>query len=298
MSETSECQNCLTPLKGAYCYECGQSVRGSDRFFLTLVNEAFEDIFSMNSRVWKTFGNLLWRPGFLSNEYFAGRRVRYIPPIRLYFTLSILFFLVYTISSFFDAEAVTVVTPQDQTQTSDGDETEAVDANSDESDNSDEGFEENEIKTAGFNAQPYYEYQNGKRQQKGFNASQNMEVIFAYDQERLISIVKELSMADIEPNLSLGFQLSDELTRGLKKELLEKAMANAKAIATTLAATQGKKLEGFSEIRYGVVNNQPQPIYRENAMMMKADADMGSFGGFEAKTIPLFEEVTVVWKVN
>ena len=116
MSETSECQNCLTPLKGAYCYECGQSVRGSDRFFLTLVNEAFEDIFSMNSRVWKTFGNLLWRPGFLSNEYFAGRRVRYIPPIRLYFTLSILFFLVYTISSFFDAEAVTVINSQDQSQ--------------------------------------------------------------------------------------------------------------------------------------------------------------------------------------
>ncbi len=119
MKEKSDsCANCLTPLKGSYCYECGQSIRGADRFFLTLVNEAFEDIFSLSSRVWKTFGNLLWRPGFLSTEYFAGRRVRYIPPIRLYFTLSIVCFVFYSVFAFFSDETSTtnVVLVQDQAE--------------------------------------------------------------------------------------------------------------------------------------------------------------------------------------
>jgi hypothetical protein len=39
-------------------------------------------------------------------------------------------------------------------------------------------------------------------------------------------------------------------------------------------------------------------MYRADAMMMKAEADAGNFGGFEAKTIPLREEVTVIWKVK
>jgi len=114
MSHTTDCPNCLTPLKGEYCYACGQSTRGVDRFFLTLVNEAFEDIFSMSSRVWKTLGYLLFKPGFLSQEYFIGRRVRYIPPVRLYFTLSILFFLTYSVFSFFTPENPVVVVTADE----------------------------------------------------------------------------------------------------------------------------------------------------------------------------------------
>lgn len=158
-------------------------------------------------------------------------------------------------------------------------------------------FEEEDIKTTGFNAQPYYEYQNGKRQQKGYSASQNLEVLFVYDQERLGAIVKALSKADVEPNMNISFLLSDEKTASLKQQLLEKAMADAKATAAVLAGTQGKSLDGFAEIRYGVSQNAPQPMYRAEAMMMKAEAD-ADFGGFEAKSIPLTEEVTVIWKVK
>lgn len=116
MTESVNCPNCNTPLKGVYCYHCGQSTRGTDRFFLTLVNEAFEDIFSLNSRVWKTLGNLLFRPGFLSTEYFAGRRVRYIPPVRLYFTMSIMFFLVFALYSFFQPDDQDEQTSQSTSQ--------------------------------------------------------------------------------------------------------------------------------------------------------------------------------------
>lgn len=161
-----------------------------------------------------------------------------------------------------------------------------------------QGFEEKAIKTIGFNAQPYYEYQNGKRQQKGFSASQNLEVVFSYEPARLVTIVKELSKADVEPNLNMSFLLSDEKKASLKQELLTQAMADAKSTAEILSATQGKSLDGFAEIRYGTAQDIHQPVYRADAMMMKAEADGGNFGGFEARSIPLREEVTVIWKVK
>lgn len=36
---------------------------------------------------------LLFKPGYLTAEFLAGRRMRYLPPLRLYLVLSVLFFL-------------------------------------------------------------------------------------------------------------------------------------------------------------------------------------------------------------
>jgi hypothetical protein len=41
---------------------------------------------------------LLTRPGFLTREYFAGRRARYISPIRLYLIFSVAYFAVAAVS--------------------------------------------------------------------------------------------------------------------------------------------------------------------------------------------------------
>jgi len=98
---TESCPNCHSPLKGQFCGTCGQNQKGFDRFFFSLVSEAFEDIFATDSRAWKTIVALLLRPGFLTKEYFAGRRARYVQPLRLYFITSLLFFLVMSIESTF-----------------------------------------------------------------------------------------------------------------------------------------------------------------------------------------------------
>jgi hypothetical protein len=90
---TALCSNCQTPLHGKFCAKCGQSQQGVDRFFLSLVAEAFDNIFSFDSRTARTLFALLFKPGFLTREYFAGRRARYIQPLRLYFIASLLFFL-------------------------------------------------------------------------------------------------------------------------------------------------------------------------------------------------------------
>jgi len=56
--------------------------------------EAFESITHADSRLWRTLGYLLARPGRLTREFFEGKRVRYLPPFRLYLVISLLFFLV------------------------------------------------------------------------------------------------------------------------------------------------------------------------------------------------------------
>ncbi len=54
---------------------------------------------ALEGKLWRTLALLLFRPGALSNEYLAGRRVRYVEPLRVYLTFSILFFAILKFSS-------------------------------------------------------------------------------------------------------------------------------------------------------------------------------------------------------
>jgi hypothetical protein len=56
--------------------------------------EVAEDLTHADSRLWSTMIALLFKPGFLTREFIAGKRVRYLPPLRLYLVLSVVFFLV------------------------------------------------------------------------------------------------------------------------------------------------------------------------------------------------------------
>ena len=118
---TTACPNCSTPVTGQYCSNCGQIQKDIRRFFLALVNEALDDVFSLNSRMWKTLVAILFRPGFLTNEYLRGRRVSYVQPVRLYFITSISFFLMLSIVNFFSpplaVNAISVEGPTEASQT-------------------------------------------------------------------------------------------------------------------------------------------------------------------------------------
>jgi hypothetical protein len=46
-----------------------------------------------DSRLWRTLAALMFKPGFLTQEFLSGRRARYLPPVRLYLVLSLAFFL-------------------------------------------------------------------------------------------------------------------------------------------------------------------------------------------------------------
>lgn len=87
------CENCHSPVNGMYCSQCGQSVESTLKYFWTVILHLLDDIFSFDSRASRTLFPLLFKPGFLTLEYIAGRRIHYVPPLRLYLFVSIIFFI-------------------------------------------------------------------------------------------------------------------------------------------------------------------------------------------------------------
>lgn len=62
------------------------------RPFKEVISELWGDVFAFDTRFLRTLGPLLFRPGFLTCEYLAGRRERYAEPIRAYVFASLVFF--------------------------------------------------------------------------------------------------------------------------------------------------------------------------------------------------------------
>jgi len=63
------------------------------KYFWVVILHLLDDIFSFDSRAARTLWPLFLRPAFLTSEYFSGRRVHYVPPLRLYLFISIVFFI-------------------------------------------------------------------------------------------------------------------------------------------------------------------------------------------------------------
>jgi hypothetical protein len=97
--EPPACPNCGNELRGMFCFNCGQNQKDTNRFFWSLVNETFEDIFSINSRFSRTLFHLTTKPGFISREYIAGHKARYVPPLRLYIITSLVLVLLLSLQN-------------------------------------------------------------------------------------------------------------------------------------------------------------------------------------------------------
>ncbi|MEO8810682.1 MAG: DUF3667 domain-containing protein [Rhodanobacter sp.] len=88
------CANCGTPLQGEFCHACGQSVHSVLKPVHGMLEDTLDLVFNVDGRVIHTLPPLFLRPGFLTLEYFAGRRMRYLAPFRLMFALCLLAFFV------------------------------------------------------------------------------------------------------------------------------------------------------------------------------------------------------------
>ena len=87
------CDNCGASVPGRYCGNCGQRLEPPVHSLWHFLAVAMEDVTHADSRLWRTLWALLFKPGFLTHEFLAGRRARYLPPVRLYLVLSVVFFL-------------------------------------------------------------------------------------------------------------------------------------------------------------------------------------------------------------
>lgn len=93
------CRNCGTNLHGRYCHYCGQDLfRGTRRTVSNMVFHSMENIFAVDNKLFVTLKYLLFRPGKLTKEYIDGKIVRYVHPSKLFWFISILFFILLSFS--------------------------------------------------------------------------------------------------------------------------------------------------------------------------------------------------------
>ena len=91
------CQNCGATTGSNFCPDCGQDCRDHTVSLKLLFHDFIDDVFTFDSRFFRSFVPLLVKPGNLTIEYTRGRRIRYIPPLRLYIFASLLFFFIVSI---------------------------------------------------------------------------------------------------------------------------------------------------------------------------------------------------------
>ena len=87
------CANCGARLKGRYCADCGQLDQPLRIPVHRFLGQSFAEFFGLDGRVWRTLGVLLFKPGLLTAAYLAGRRRRYLRPLRVYLSATLLFFV-------------------------------------------------------------------------------------------------------------------------------------------------------------------------------------------------------------
>ena len=88
------CRNCGATAEARFCPACGQATALHPPTVGEFVHEFLGHHVALEGPLWRTLGALLLTPGRLTVDYFAGRRQRYIPPLRLYLTFSLILFAV------------------------------------------------------------------------------------------------------------------------------------------------------------------------------------------------------------
>lgn len=94
------CASCGSALHGEYCHACGEKRLGHhDYSFAHFAEHAVDTVTHFDFKVVTSAWSLLRRPGVMTADVLAGRRVRWAKPLQLFLLINVLFFVV---SSAFD----------------------------------------------------------------------------------------------------------------------------------------------------------------------------------------------------
>ena len=88
------CLNCGRPLSGPFCAACGQRDIPPYPSVRELAVDAVSEFSGWDGRLAATLRALVRHPGLLTHDFLEGRRARYISPLRLYLTASVVYFLI------------------------------------------------------------------------------------------------------------------------------------------------------------------------------------------------------------
>ncbi|RKQ71328.1 uncharacterized protein DUF3667 [Litorimonas taeanensis] len=91
-NQSETCFSCQSKMLGLYCKDCGQKNDDFRRSIFSLGIETFTSIFSLESRMWRSWWTLLSQPGRVAREFADGKRTQWSSPIRIYLAMSLLLF--------------------------------------------------------------------------------------------------------------------------------------------------------------------------------------------------------------
>ncbi len=86
------CLNCGETVTGNYCSNCGQKFQPTKLPLRIYLEDSVETLFNIDNRVFKTLKDLFVKPGKITKDYIAGQRATYLPPLRIYISISVLYF--------------------------------------------------------------------------------------------------------------------------------------------------------------------------------------------------------------
>lgn len=92
------CPNCGSAASAAFCPGCGQDNRRGRLHARDLLGEAWQHLTALDTVLVRTLLGLVRRPGRLAAEYVAGRRTRYVSPLRFFLGATALFLLAHRLS--------------------------------------------------------------------------------------------------------------------------------------------------------------------------------------------------------
>jgi hypothetical protein len=90
---STSCRNCGADAPEEYCPRCGQETTEHLPSAVEFVHEFVLHHFAAEGKLWRTLRALVLHPGRLTLEYLQGRKARYVLPLRLYLTTSVVFFV-------------------------------------------------------------------------------------------------------------------------------------------------------------------------------------------------------------
>ncbi|MFI4979054.1 MAG: DUF3667 domain-containing protein [Nevskiales bacterium] len=89
---TALCQDCGAPISGNFCANCGQETKIETPTVRQFVHELMDQYVAVEGKLGRTLRVLLTQPGQLTLDYVEGRRQRYVRPLKLYVSVSVVFF--------------------------------------------------------------------------------------------------------------------------------------------------------------------------------------------------------------
>ena len=111
--EKIKCPNCENEYDNSfkYCPHCGQKNIAPDPKLRYFFSEFLSANFNLDSKIFITLKYLVLKPAVLSKEFMAGKREKYITPVRLYLFISLIYFFVLSLNTHKESNIVDINNP-------------------------------------------------------------------------------------------------------------------------------------------------------------------------------------------